>query len=115
MRNTPTDRQTQRTHGKPCTVPMTTGAAVKLIDLLATSDEFRDEFMHDARTALESWHFDQHTLDFFWFDCKIGITRLAPKETIAAAREEILTMLTGALNQTTPRLDSGLDGKRTLK
>ena len=113
MHNTLTER-TQQTN-KARTVPMTRQAAVKLVDLLATSDEFRDEFMLDARTALESWHFDQHTIDFFWFDCKIGITRLASKETIASAREEILAMLAAGFDQTTPQLDAGLNGRRTLK
>ena len=116
MHASSTDLNTRpATTAKPRPVPMSRPAAIKLVDLLATSDEFRDEFMHDARTALESWHFDQHTIDFFWFDCKIGITRLASKETIASAREEILAMLAAGFDQTTPQLDAGLNGRRTLK
>jgi putative modified peptide len=95
--------------------PMTTAAAIKLVDLLSTDDAFRDAFMHDARPALEAWGFDPYTCDFFWYDCKIGITSLASKATIAAAREEIIAMLMRNLNQTTPQLDSGLDSKRRLK
>ena len=103
------------TSGKPRTVPMSRPAAIKLVDLLATSDEFRDVFMRDARMALETWEFDQDTIDDFWWQCKIGITQLAPKEVVLAARDEIVSMLMTALNQTTPRLDSGLEGHRRLK
>ena len=114
--HTPNDLHKQHIQtSKARTVQMSGHAAIKLVDLLATSDEFRVEFMSDARTALESWHFDQHTIDFFWFDCKIGITSLAPKHTIAAAREEIVAMLTVGFNQTVPQLDTGLETRRTLK
>ncbi|MDI9237914.1 hypothetical protein QLQ15_03210 [Lysobacter sp. LF1] len=64
--------QEARTEAKPRTVPMTRHAAMKLVDLLATSDEFRNVFMRDARMALETWQFDQDTIDWFWFDCKMG-------------------------------------------
>ncbi|HEY0661620.1 MAG TPA: NHLP-related RiPP peptide [Lysobacter sp.] len=103
------------TSGKARTVPMSRPAAIKLVDLLATSDEFRDVFMRDARMALETWQFDQDTIDFFWWDCKMGITQLAPKEVIAEARDEIVSMLMGALAQNTPKLDSGLESSRRLK
>ncbi|HEY0661618.1 MAG TPA: NHLP-related RiPP peptide [Lysobacter sp.] len=103
------------TSGKPRTVPMTHAAAIKLVDLLATSDEFRDVFMRDARMALETWQFDQDTIDWFWWDCKMGINQLASKEVIAEARDEIVSMLMGALAQTTPKLDSGLESSRRLK
>ena len=103
------------TSGKPRTVPMSRPAAIKLVDLLATSDEFRDVFMRDARMALETWQFDQDTIDWFWWDCKMGISQLAPKEVIAEARNEIVSMLMTALNQTTPQLDSGLQSSRRLK
>ena len=101
--------------GKPRTVPMNRQAAIKLVDLLATSDEFRDVFMRDARVALETWQFDQDTIDWFWWDCKMGISQLAPKEVIAEARDEIVSMLMGSMAQTTPKLDSGLEGGRRLK
>jgi putative modified peptide len=103
------------TSGKPRTVPMSRPEAIKLVDLLATSDEFRDVFMRDARMALETWQFDQETFDFFWWDCKMGISQLAPKEIIAEARDEIVSMLMSVLNQTVPRLDCGLEGRRRLK
>jgi putative modified peptide len=106
---------TARTEAKPRTVPMTNQAAIKLVDLLATSDEFRNVFMRDARMALETWQFDQQTIDDFWWDCKIGITQLAPKEVIAAARDEIVAMLMEGLAQNTPQLDSGLEGQRRLR
>ena len=116
MHASSTDLNTRpATTAKPRPVPMSRPAAIKLVDLLATSDEFRADFMRDARSALESWHFDQHCVDYFWFDCKIGITRLASKETIASAREEIVAMLTAGFNQTVPQLDTGLETRRTLK
>ena len=52
------------TSGKPRTVPMSRPEAIKLVDLLATSDEFRDVFMRDARMALETWQFDQEIARF---------------------------------------------------
>jgi putative modified peptide len=103
------------TSGKPRTVPMSRPAAIKLVDLLATSDEFRDVFMRDARMALETWQFDQDTIDWFWWDCKMGISQLAPKEVIAEARNEILSMLMGMLNQTVPQLDTGLESQGRLR
>ncbi len=110
-----TTEHSARTQAKPRSVPMTNQAAIKLVDLLATSDEFRDVFMRDARTALETWQFDQNTIDWFWWDCKMGITQLASKEVIAAARDEIVSMLMAELNQTTPRLDTGLESQRRLR
>lgn len=100
---------------KPSAKPMRPAAAMKLVDLLATDDAFRKAFMADARPALEAWGFEDADVSDFWFDCKMGISELAPKEVIAAAREEILSMLTSILAQTTPRLDSGLDSSRRLK
>ena len=101
--------------GKPRTVPMSRPAAIKLVDLLATSDEFRDVFMRDARMALETWQFDQDTIDWFWWDCKLGINQLASKEVIAEARNEIIAMLMAGMAQTTPNLDSGREAGRRLK
>ena len=112
--STPQHAQSAATD-KPRTVPMSRQAAIKLVDLLATSDEFRSVFMRDARTALETWRFDQDTIDWFWWDCKMGISQLASKEMIAEARNEIVSMLMGALAQATPKLDSGRDGSRRLK
>ena len=110
-----TTEHTTRTEAKPRSIPMTNQAAIKLVDLLATSDEFRDVFMRDARMALESWQFDQQTIDDFWWDCKIGITQLAPKEIIAGTRDEILKMLLAGLDQTVPNLDTGLSGSARLR
>jgi putative modified peptide len=110
-----TTEHTARTEAQPRTAPMSNQAAIKLVDLLATSDEFRNVFMRDARMALETWQFDQQTIDDFWWDCKIGITQLAPKEVIGAARDEIVAMLMSALAQTTPKLDSGLEGQWRLR
>ena len=109
-----TTEHTARTQAKPRSVPMTNQAAIKLVDLLATSDEFREVFMRDARMALETWQFDQNTIDWFWWDCKMGITQLAPKEVIAAARGEIVSMLMSRLNQTVPNLDAGLKARHRL-
>ena len=103
------------TSGKPRTVPMSRPAAIKLVDLLATSDEFRDVFMRDARMALETWQFDQDTIDWFWWDCKMGINQLASKEVISEARGEIISMLMSKLDQTVPNLDSGLESQRRLR
>lgn len=112
--STPQHAQSAATD-KPRTVPMSRQAAIKLVDLLATSDEFRDVFMRDARMALETWQFDQDTIDWFWWDCKMGISQLAPKEIIAEARDEILSMLVAGLGQTVPQLDTGLEGQKRLR
>ena len=102
------------TSGKPRAVPMTHAAAIKLVDLLATSDEFREIFMRDTRTALETWQFDQQTQDFFWWDCRMGIRQLASKEVIGAARNEILSMLTAGLSQVAPKLDADYSSQHRL-
>lgn len=42
-------------------------------------------------------------------ECFWEINTLASKEAIAAARIEVRTMLTAGLDQTSPRLEEGLD------
>ncbi|RDY65589.1 NHLP-related RiPP peptide [Lysobacter soli] len=115
MQATAIDLKEDKSSGKPRTVPMSRTAAIKLVDLLATSDEFRDVFMRDARMALETWQFDQDTIDWFWWDCKMGINQLASKEVISEARGEIISMLMSKLDQTVPNLDSGLESQRRLR
>ncbi|RDY65590.1 NHLP-related RiPP peptide [Lysobacter soli] len=102
----------KETSGQSRTMPMSRQAAIKLIDLLATSDEFRAVFIRDPRTALETWQFDDETIRGSWWECTMGITQLAHKEVISAAKEEILSMLLAGLDQTTPQLDSGLKSRR---
>ncbi|AWV08759.1 NHLP-related RiPP peptide [Marilutibacter maris] len=105
---------------KTRTAPLPVEVADRLLDLLGSDDLFRERFQRDHLAALRSIGYEaprpgpitacgavsaaEQVAPFA--SCKV--TRLAPKETIAAAREEIMSMLLRGLAQTTPRLDLGL-------
>jgi len=61
--------------------------------------------MRDARMALETWQFDQDTIDWFWWDRKIWISQLAPKEVVGAARNRFDA--DERAGQNVPQLDAG--------
>jgi putative modified peptide len=99
--------------------------ADRLLDLLSTDDLFREKFQRDHLAALRSIGYESPTRGQMTacgampvaeaepFDgCKVS--QLAPKETIAAARSEILKMLLRGLDQTTPKLDTGTTGARYI-
>lgn len=100
------------------TAPLDAQLADRLLDLLSTDDLFRERFQRDHLAALHSIGYESPTPGLMtacgavaaaqpeaFRDCKV--TTLAPKEAIAAARDEIRTMLLRGLNQTTPKLDVG--------
>jgi len=112
---------------KPLTAPLDPALADRLLDLLSTDDLFRERFQRDHLAALRMIGYESPTpgqmtacgevspmaaLEPFR-DCKVH--DLAPKDVIAGAREEIRGMLLRGLNQTTPRLDCGLESSRRLR
>ena len=112
---------------KPLTAPLDSALADRLLDLLSTDDLFRERFQRDHLAALRTIGYESPTpgqmtacgevspmaaLEPFR-QCKVE--ELASKDVIAAARGEIRNMLLRGLDQTTPRLDSGLESRRILR
>jgi len=108
------------------TAPLDPRLADRLLDLLSTDDDYRARFQADPRAALYEIGHESPTpaqmtacgslpvaLPEALVDCKVE--RLAPKESIAAAREEIRAMLLSGLDQTTPKLDAGNPLRRHLR
>jgi len=105
--------------------PLEQGIANRLLDLLSSDDAYRARFARDPRGALTEIGYESPpgsaqtacgaTLSAPepLIDCRVE--NLASKETIAAARNEILAMLTRGLGQNPPELDTGFVGKRVLK
>jgi putative modified peptide len=103
---------------KTTTAPLNAELADRLLDLLSTDDLFRERFQRDHLSALHSIGYESPAPGLMtacgavpaaqpeaFRECKV--TELAPKEAIAAARDEIRTMLLRGLTQTTPKLDLG--------
>lgn len=110
------------------TAPLDPALVDRLLDLLSGDDAYRTRFQHDTRSALGEIGYcapspgTQMTacgaiaaaLPEALIDCKVR--KLASKETIAAARNEIRHMLTRGLNQNVPQLDAMLTpAKHILK
>ena len=111
---------------KTTTAPLDAQLADRLLDLLSTDDAYRARFQADARAALHEIGYVSppparmtacgampDALRESLIDCKVH--DLAPKEAIAAAREEIRMMLVRGLNYTTPKLDAGASSDRRLR
>lgn len=110
---------------KLLTSPLDSAVADRLLDLLSTDDLFRERFQRDHIAALRTIGYESPTPGQMtacgtlpvaqpepFSSCKV--TQLAPKDAIAGARTEIRAMLMRGLDQTTPRLDSGLEPQRVL-
>lgn len=100
--------------------PLSAELADRLLDLLSSDDGYRARFQRDPRAALHELGYESPlpgrmtacgTLPVAQpeslIDCRVQ--DLASKEAIAAARDEIRSMLTQGLTQQTPKLDTGLD------
>lgn len=105
---------------KPLTAPLDPALADRLLDLLSTDDLFRERFQRDHLATLRTIGYEPPAPGRMtacgevspatqmepFRDCKIQ--DLASKETIREARHEIKAMLLRGLNQTVPRLDTGM-------
>lgn len=112
---------------KALTASLDPAIADRLLDLLSTDDDFRDQFQRDHLSALRGIGYESPapakmtacgSLPVIqsepFADCKVE--ELAPKEAILAARESIRSMLLAGLAQTTPTLDAALiRERRSLK
>lgn len=108
------------------TAPLEARIADRLLDLLSTDDGFRDRFQRDHLSALAEIGYAPEEPGAMtacglvvaaqpepFAECKVK--RLASKESISNARVEIKNMLLAGLDQTTPQLDVGIQGQRTLR
>lgn len=99
------------------TAPLDSELVDRLLDLLSTDDAYRERFQNDPRAALQEIGYESpapgkmtacgvlvEAAPEALIDCKVEV--LASKETIAASRSEIQSMLTRGLAQTTPNLDA---------
>lgn len=110
-------RTTTTPAAKKRSAPLDPQVADLLLGLLSSDDEFRALFMRNPREALSRVGFVNDT-DLaspsphlcFW-----GISKLASKSEIAAARADIRNMLTSGLSQTSPQLDTGYAGHRVRR
>ncbi|MBO9738257.1 NHLP-related RiPP peptide [Xanthomonas axonopodis pv. begoniae] len=99
------------------TLKLDPSVANNLVQRLSQDDAFRDLFVNDPVAALEqAGHTAENsdTLKQFIDECCTSI-KLADKQTIAEARDEINAMLTSGTSQTVPMLEAGFGGSRTLK
>ncbi|QDH71367.1 NHLP-related RiPP peptide [Marilutibacter alkalisoli] len=110
---------------KTRTAPLSPEIADRLLDLLSTDDLFRERFQRDHLAALRSIGYESPApgqmtacgttaaieLEPF-AECKVN--ELAAKETIAAARAEIKSMLIKGLAHNTPQLDAALKAERRV-
>ena len=100
---------------KKRSAPLEPQVADRLLDLLSTDDAFRSLFMSNPREALAQIGFVDETELASPHFCFGGISKLAPKSVIAAARSEIRSMLTSGLGQISPLLDAGTTARCTLR
>lgn len=111
--------EARNTTAKPATkrrsAPLDPQVAGRLLDLLSSDDKFRALFMRNSREALSQVGFVNETDLASPYLCFLGLSKLASKSDIAAARNEIRNMLTRGLAQTTPSLNAGTGGHRMLR
>lgn len=107
IRTKPTEKQR--------TIPLDPQVADRLLDMLSSDDKFRALFMSNPRQALLQVGFVNETELASPFGCFWGISKLASKDAIAAARKDIHGMLTKGLAYTTPNLDAGNSQSRALR
>jgi len=100
---------------KKRSAPLDSQTADRLLDLLSSDDAFRRLFKRDPRRALEQVGFVESSLLASPGWCFFGITKLASKAQISAARVEIRTMLTSGLGQSPPLLDAANPGEARRK
>lgn len=108
-------RTTTTLAAKKRSAPLDPQVANRLLDLLSSDDKFRLLFMRNPREALSQVGFVNMTEFASPHFCFGGISKLASKADIGAARDEIRNMLTSGLAQLTPSLDAGIAGRRSLR
>lgn len=90
--------------------------AARLIDRLSTDDAFRERFTTDTANAL---HEVGHIADVAELNAFIGIcfagVKLADKNTIADARQQVHAMLVTGGHQSVPALDANQPRDRKLR
>lgn len=99
------------------TLTLDLSVAKTLVHRLATDDEFRHLFTTDTEAAiLQAGHVPTDPVELVQFvaDCCADI-RLADKEVIALAEEEIIAMLTCGTGYSVPMLEDGQGTPRTLR
>lgn len=89
--------------------PLEPALALELTRRLSQDDEFRDLFRQNPVAALIQVGLSPDRADALRVCCKVG--RLASKQAILEAQQEIQTMLTAGLGQIVPALDANPKGR----
>lgn len=95
----------EETNGAP--QPLPAGVVDRLLDLLSSDDAFRDLFSSDPASALAQVGHHADATGLAQLGQRLAVQQLAPKETIAAARDEIRASLTSGLSMQPIQLDTG--------
>lgn len=93
--------------------PFEPALALEITRRLSHDDDFRDLFRTDPVAALVQVGVPHERAEALRICCKVG--RLASKEAILEAQQEIRTMLTAGLGQIVPALDANPKGSHNLK
>ncbi|MDV2450798.1 NHLP-related RiPP peptide [Xanthomonas hortorum] len=83
--------------------PLKPDVAHKLLDLLATDDQFRDLFKKDPKDALLQVGHSAEDIELL--ASQLRVEKLADKATIAQARDEMYASLTSSVNMQPIRLN----------
>lgn len=93
--------------------PLEPALALELTRRLSHDDTFRDLFRIDPVTALIDVGVPREHAEALRVCCKVG--KLASKDAIRGAQQEIRNMLTAGLGQIVPALDANPKGGHNLK
>lgn len=94
--------------------PLTPEVADRLLDLLSSDDVFRELFARDPASALIQAGYDGSRQDLALLQARLKVGAVAPKETVAASRDEIRTSLTSGLGMQPIQLNVESDPRRKL-
>lgn len=92
---------TKKTGASGKSAPLDPKVAGKLLDKLSTDNEFRRLFKKDPAAALVKVGYAGASLADSPMTC-MSVSRIAPKQEIAAAREELVSHLTSLAALTIP-------------
>jgi len=92
---------TKKTGASGKAAPLDPKVAAKLLDKLSTDNEFRRLFKKDPAAALKKAGYTGLPLESSSLSC-MSVQRIAPKQEIAAAREQILSYLSSTTAQLNP-------------
>jgi putative modified peptide len=111
--------------GPKKTAPIDAETAEKLLELLGTDDDFRQKFQEDPSAALEAIGYSSEGLESAASNLEsasllqpfsaCSVLKLASKDQILAAKQELTATLVQGLAYNTPTLEAETLARRTRK